>query len=61
MGGLVGGRHESHWTSTSAKENIPLSTTILYSERKVCVRLKPIRTFKGLKTKDDKGVWSLLC
>ena len=39
----LGGRHESHWTSISAKGNLhcPLST-IYTVKRKVCAGLKPI-------------------
>ena len=42
----LGGRHESHWTSISAKGNLRCP---LYSERKVCAGLKPIWFGTGWK------------
>ena len=58
----LGGRHESHWTSISATENLHCP---LYSEKEgLCgVETYLISTglkTTGLKTKDDKGIWSLL-
>ena len=55
----LSGTHESHWTSCQGKHfTVHYTYTV---KRKVGAGLKPIRVGKGLKTKDDKGIWSLLC
>ena len=52
----LGGRHESHWTSISAKGNLHCP---LYSEKEGLCRVETY--LYNWYRFEDKGIWSLLC